>query len=533
MASQWLKNLGHKASHVKMLRPLYDAQLGKLTTELAFASFPNDILGGDAGYGRWIASNQIGLHGKRIEIDTDHWLIGTDLQETLYFTLLHQFDFLPDLKSLGGEIGRQTARSLVGRWLEDFEKYHHATWSPSLTAHRLVNWLCAYTYAFETANDDFVDDLHASIYKQVQHLKHSLLHDPDINAFERFDILWALAIIGTHSPQLADAHFDSWMQLLKGAVEDISYDDGGLITPNLDSWLSFATQLTKLRHSLVQGDVKPPLWLDKRMETILRILNLLTHGDKSLPTFHGTISTPKHNLDRLIRLSNIRIRRRDSIMQDSGYSSMRKGKTTVTINHGQGTHTSPSAFELSHGIHHIIVNCGTHLLDADWRASLNGINAHSTISVFGEEPHIDHIGEMNVTMESMNGACLWCGTHDGYRKSHSLSHTRRLYLDKDGEDFRGEDLLVRSIAIKPITAIARFHLHPSVKASPIKNGTAILMQTPSGAGWVFEAANAMIALEPSIYTGTDGMTIRKTHQIVLTTEMDDLSHQIKWAIRRN
>jgi uncharacterized heparinase superfamily protein len=132
----------------------------------------------------------------------------------------------------------------------------------------------------------------------------------------------------------------------------------------------------------------------------------------------------------------------------------------------------------------------------------------------------------------MNGACLWCGTCEGYKKSHHVTHTRRLYLDKDGYDFRGEDLLVRSFALKPITAMARFHLHPSVKASLIKNGTAILIQIPSGAGWIFEAAHCLIALEPSVYTGADGLTVRKTSQIILTAAMDDLSHQIKWAIRR-
>ena len=31
---------------------------------------------------------------------------------------------------------------------------------------------------------------------------------------------------------------------------------------------------------------------------------------------------------------------------------------------------------------------------------------------------------------------------------------------------------------------------------------------------------------------SDGMTVRKTSQIILNAQIDDLSHQIKWAIRR-
>jgi uncharacterized heparinase superfamily protein len=532
MASQWLKNLGHKASHVKMLRPLYDAQLGKLNANLTFTSFPPELIGGDGGFGRWVASNQIDLNGKRIGIDTENWFIGGQYQQTPYFTKIHQFDFLSDLKALGGDIGRKTARLLTQAWMDDFEKYHHATWSPTITAHRLVNWMTVYPYAFETATDEFIDDLHASIYKQFQHLHHSLDHDTDATPYERFDILWGLIVIANHCPQLATHHFDSWLHLLKGAVEDISNPDDGLITPNLDQWVIFASQLLTLKQSLSSTHIKIPLWLDKRIETITRALNLFNRGDKALPSFHGTLSMPKNDLDKLTRLSNIRLRRTDTVFKDSGYSAIRKGKTTAIINHGIGIHASPNAFELSHGPHPLIVNCGTHITDPQWADSLRGINAHSTVSIDGLEPDYDLIAPMNVTMESMNGACLWCGTCEGYKKSHHVTHTRRLYLDKDGYDFRGEDLLVRSFALKPITAMARFHLHPSVKASLIKNGTAILIQIPSGAGWIFEAAHCLIALEPSVYTGADGLTVRKTSQIILTAAMDDLSHQIKWAIRR-
>ena len=532
MASQWLKNLGHKASHVKMLRPLYDAQLGKIDAPLNFISYPKNLIDGDAGFGRWVASGQIGLHGKRIPIDTTQWLIGTDIQHTPYFTKLHDFSFLSDLKALGGDIGRKTARAIVGQWMEDFEKYHHATWAPSLTARRLVNWLSAYTYAFDTADDDFVDDIHASIYKQFQHLKLSLLHDPDITPFDRFDILWGLTLVGTHCPSLADDHFDSWLFLLKGATEDISFEDGGLVTPNINQWVLFAQQVLTLKQSLIQGSVTPPLWLDKRIETIIRTLNLLTHGDRSFPAFHETLTSHKNNLDKLTRLSNIRIRRKDTVLDKSGYSSMKKGKSTVIVNHGIGPHTSPCAFEFSHGIHPIIVNCGTHILDQAWKESLQGINAHTALSINQDTPNIDDLGDMNITMESMNGACLWCGTHGAYKDTYHLNHTRRIYLDKGGEDLRGEDLLVRSIAIKPIIATARFHLHSAIKASPIKNGSAILMQTPAGAGWVFEATNTTITLEPSVHMDSDGMTVRKTSQIILNAQIDDLSHQIKWAIRR-
>lgn len=531
MATQWLRNLGHKASHVKMLRPLYDAQLGKLTEPLVFSSFPADLWGGDAGHGRWIASGQMDLYGKRTALDTDHWMIGGDLQDTPFFHKLHGFCFLPELKALGGDTGRKTARLITRHWLSDFAGYHHIAWEPFFTSWRLVNWLIAYPFCFEQADDDFVADLQDAIYRQFRHMAYTLDHNTDITPFDRFDLLWGLVTLSCHCPQLAEDRFDSWLLLLKGACEDITFDDGGVIDHNPLSTIRFTKQLIILRHSMTQSQIKIPLWLGKHIETSTRFLGIITHGDKGLPVFQESVNQEKGTIEKIMRLANIRIRRNDTTFAQSGYTALRKGKTHIIINHGAGSHISPHAFEMSLGNNRIIVNCGTHFLDPQWQESLQGINAHSTLGINGTEPDSQHMDAIKTQLETMNGACLWSGTHTGYKAAHNLTHTRRIYLDPSGEDCRGEDLLIRSLATKPLQAVIRFHLHPSIKSSVIKDGRAVLMQLPSGRGWIFETGNAHITLEGSIYTGDDGMTVRKTTQIVLETAMDDLSHQIKWAIR--
>ena len=105
-------------------------------------------------------------------------------------------------------------------------------------------------------------------------------------------------------------------------------------------------------------------------------------------------------------------------------------------------------------------------------------------------------------------------------------------MDAEGHDFRGEDVLIRSISTKPLSVTARFHLHPSVKASAVNDGASVLIQLPSGIGWMFEASDAFITIEESIYLGDDGASPRKTAQIILRKDMDSVSDTIKWAIRR-
>lgn len=532
MPSQWLKNLGHKASHVKMLRPLYDAQLGKINQPLVFESFPGDILGGDAGRGRWIVSGQVDINGRRVPLDMDHWLIGGDLQNSPFYTQIHRFDCLTDLKALGGDMGRRAARKITSAWIAAFDDYHHLTWEPILTAHRLVNWLGVYAFAFEQADEDVLMSLHNAIYRQFQHLAYTLDHDPNLATSERFTLLWGLCVVGLHCPHLAQNRLESWLILLKGAVEDVSHDDGGVTSGTPADGLDMARDLMMLRQSLTMAGVAPPLWLSKRIELVLRHLNHLTHMDKALPCFHGGVEDGKNEVEKMTRLAGLRVRRHDICLKDSGYSAMRKGKTAVIVNHGHGVHTGPHAFEMSHHNQRLIVNCGTHLYHPDWRESLGGIAAHSTLSVAGAMPDISCMGDIKAQIETVNGACLWSGTHEGYKADFQTTHTRRLYLDPEGHDMRGEDVVIRSIATKPLPVIIRFHLHPMVKASLIKDGQAVLMQLRNGAGWMMEASGGFIGLEDSIYIGQDGLTPRKTEQIVLTADVTDINHQFKWAIRR-
>jgi uncharacterized heparinase superfamily protein len=217
--------------------------------------------------------------------------------------------------------------------------------------------------------------------------------------------------------------------------------------------------------------------------------------------------------------------------EDYGYTAFRNGRTSVIIDHGsKDVHSSPLAFEMGYGAHRIIVSCGSHLTDPQWSDGLSIAAAHSCLLIEGEEPK-SSLFNYKTSLENLNGAALFCGSHEGYNASYSLTHTRRLYLDEDGEDFRGEELLTRNIALKPLNIIMRFHLHPNVKASLLENKTAVLLRLAGGSGWQFKATGGDVALEESVYCA-DGFTIRKTQQIVIRSAMKDLNLQLKWALKK-
>jgi|GEM_PF-1691754 len=534
--AQWLRNMGHKAAHVKMLRPIYDAQLGMLAQPLVFDSFPYDLWEADAGRGRWIVSGQIDINGYRVALDSENWGIGTDMQNMPHFNKVHDFSFLLELKALGGDIGRHTARVMTQEWLQNFHRYHHVLWDPSLTARRLVNWLKAYPFCFEQADDDFVNALQNAFFRQYNHLEYSLKNNTDIGFYDQMDILWALSVIKAHVPHLGkEEEITGYLSKLQTLMDDIGYDDGGLTDRNPETLLYFMQQLIDLRHSLVQAEYKPPLWLGKRIENGARALNAVTHTDKGLACFQGGTVVDKILSEKILKLSGLRIRKSDISLPEFGYTSLRKIRTSLIIDHGIDTgknmHVSPFAFELCFAGHRIITSCGSHRIDENWQDSLSGIAAHSTLSIDGKEPDKIGLQAIKTQNETMNGAALFSGTHTGYKPEFGITHTRRVYLDPHGEDCRGEDLLIRNSTVRNVTAYLRFHLHPGVKTSLIRQGSAVLMRLPTGIGWVFEAGNAYLTLEPGVYLGDDGLAVKNTSQIILQSTMTDLNHQVKWAIK--
>lgn len=535
--AQWLKNMGHKASHVKMLRPLYDAQLGTIHSPLSFDSFPHDLWGADAGRGRWFASGQIDINGNRIALDTEHWLIGTDSQSTPHFSKLHSFEFLMELKALGGDIGRRAARYVADQWLDSFDRYHHIVWDPSLTAHRLVNWLKAYPFCFEQADDAFVQKLHNSFYRQYNHLVYSLEHDDDLDIYGRIDSLYALIMLSAHIPgfQSDDKVIETYLSQLKALHDEAGFVEGGLKDRNPENLLHYLQQLISIRQSLTQSQTKIPLWLGKTIENQAKVINALIHTDKALASFQGGTLGEKDLPEKVLKMSGARIRKSDLSFEELGYTSLRKSRTSLIIDHGyqagEASCKSPFAFELCYGNHRIITNCGPHLADEEWQQSLTSIAAHSALSIGGEDPDPMGLRSIKTQQDSMNGAALFSGTHTGYKFGFGITHTRRIYLDPHGEDCRGEDLLIRNDNNQTVSVTLRFHLHPLVKVSPIRGGSAVLIRLSSGTGWMFEADNAYLTIEPSVYLADDGLNIRKSSQIVLTTDMTDLNHQVKWAIR--
>lgn len=129
-------------------------------------------------------------------------------------------------------------------------------------------------------------------------------------------------------------------------------------------------------------------------------------------------------------------------------------------------------------------------------------------------------------------------SHDGWARTFGLTHERRLYLDRDIDELRGEDQLVVAAPgalrpqKRPVFLIVRFQLHPEVKASLALDHQSILLQ-PRGAkgsgGWWLRNDAPDVSLEPAVRL-VDGRP-HHTSQIVLRCLLGrSVTARIRWKL---
>jgi len=264
--------------------------------------------------------------------------------------------------------------------------------------------------------------------------------------------------------------------------------------------------------------------------------------------FNGTQLGWQNFVDCVLAQAKTRGKATQSLPK-AGFEKATLGRLCVMIDCGKTpaqplerhTHAAPLAFELCYGKDRIFVSCGTHPFCGEWREALRATAAHNCVVLNNRNAceiredgfFARRVQKVSVHREDTKYAVLLDASHDGYMALNGVTHRRRLFLSQGGNDFRGEDCLSAGLAPQaPIDYAVRFHLHPKVMVSLVRDGTEALLRLGGGGpGWQFFHSGGVLALENSIYLGA-GSRPRKTKQLVLYGRMAEASTQIKWGLKR-
>jgi uncharacterized heparinase superfamily protein len=294
------------------------------------------------------------------------------------------------------------------------------------------------------------------------------------------------------------------------------------------------------------------------MAPMLRFFRL---GDGALAVFHGGGETDAPTVAAALEHDQAAGRPLGHAPH-TGFQRLRVGRTLVLFDVGgapRGTFSSAAhagclAFEMSAGMHRMIVNCGAGIADTPpWVSALRSTPAHSTLTIddassatiLSDGVLANLLGPLLVdgpagiqTRRSENAPGLMAdASHDGYLSRFGFVHQRCMTLSPRGLKLTGVDRLIPAGIeagrgkgrVRRLPFAIRFHVHPDVRLSLAQGGVSVILKLPSGEGWRFRCGG-VLAIEESIYLGS--RSARRAEQLVVSGELQNETVECTWLFEQ-
>lgn len=520
----------------------YNWSLGGTTPHHLLFS-PNDLWQGSSDKAKWlIYSGAFSISDDRLELHDADWHpenVGDEWVEHI-----HGFDWLRDLRALGGNQGRKASRLMILNWIDQHYTWDEKTWRTDILGKRLSNWLAGYDFYGESADQEFQDTFLDLTVRQARHLMRTL--PGKLTGIPLLNAIKGLTYCGLTLEGRED-YLEQALTLLDDQIDKQILSDGGFVTRNPEDLHQAIRILIDIRSALRQGGYPSIEKIQHALDRSVPALRFFRHGDGKFSLFHHCQEGDDNALKQTVMQAGSRARTLNSLPH-SGYERISMAKSLLIADvgkpaswpHDQKSHIAPLSFEFSHGRERIFVNCGTHPTSHEWQDALRSTPAHNTLIIDDRnmcDLHLDgsvvhRPKTIVVDRDDKRDSHLIDACHDGYVPVNGITHRRRFYMADKGNDFRGEDNLTCSLGLATEHDIAiRFHLHPNVQVSLIKDGIEALLRLKNGTGWRFTAVGGKLSLENSVYLG-EGTRPRKTKQLVIRGLMENDHKQFKWGLQK-
>lgn len=552
MAASVFKTLGEHTAKLAYKTALYHWSLSGSIPE-ALKVKPVDPWPGNADGARYLCSGSLVIDDMQADLHAGWHVLRSIYQhgwrhvddEENWMGFLHSFTWLRDLRALGGDLPRRTARTLLLSWIKHYGRWEDTVWSNGIMGERIATWIALYDFYGESADDDFQAVFFEAIICQARHLARELPGD-------EFGLNRLHAIKGLLYAGLAFAGEELWVEqaikLLNTELKTQILPDGGHISRSPQQLFEALQIMVDMRAALVGAKYPTPPGLQHAIDRMVPALKFFRYSDKGFALFHGTQEGNQKLVDVVLAQAKSSSRALPQLPA-TGYEKMTVGRTTLMVDcskppkypHDEHSHASPLAFELSYGKERIFVSCGSHPNCENWREALRSTAAHNGLTLnnrnaceIREDGHFARkVMNIAVGKDADKKQALLETSHDGYVPLNTMQHKRRFILTEGGNHFMGEDIISGPLAPQePIDITIRFHIHPKVLVSLVRDGEQALLRLSSGLGWVFTQVGGRMSLENSIYLG-EGVRPRKTKQLVITTQLSQKTHkEIHWSLKR-
>ena len=528
-----------------------------------FVSQPEPRTIGSFARGRQLVAGNFIFAGHLVEDKgADIWAL--PYPDWAFHNEIHGFAWLDDLAAVADGPTRERAQAWVWGWIERYGRGRGPGWTPDLTGRRIIRWINHAIFLLRQTDEEQQKTFYRSLGHQTAFL--SRRWKSAAPGLPRLEALCGLIYAGLSLEGMSQ-HVGSARQALERECREQIDRHGGILSRNPENLLEVFTLLTWAEAALSESALQLGDQHLDAMERIAPTLRSLRHADGTLARFHGGGRGIDGRLDAALASSGVRHRQTDGLAM--GFARLSAGRTSVIVDaapppkgkHALAAHASTLAFELTSGRRAMVVNCGSgEVFGPDWRRAGRATPSHSTLcldgmssarlaSVTGTEPEplIDGPARVPVRMTQAPDGLRFQAGHDGYVRSHGLTHARTLELTSDGRAMAGEDLLVvmedaerqrfddalDDSGLQGIPFVIRFHLHPDVEAQLDMGGLAVSLALKSGELWVFRHdGSGELRLEPSVFLEKNRLKPRATTQIVLASRATEPATRIRWSLSK-
>jgi|HubBroStandDraft_6_1064221.scaffolds.fasta_scaffold66033_2 uncharacterized heparinase superfamily protein len=473
---------------------------------------------------------------------------------------LHGFGWLRHLRAADTALSRANAHALVEDWLNLDARGGKSmdrvvARDPRVISRRLISWLSQSPIILENADHAFYRRFVRAIEAHVAALERWLVEGLEGDA--RLTAVVACAHAGL-CLEGANGLLHRATHLLSKELQEQILRDGGHVSRNPRVLVELLVDLLPTRQAFVARNIAAPEALLNAIDRMTPMLRMFRHADGALAGFNGMGVSEPETLATLLAHGDVG----DAAVLDapySGYQRLEAADAIVIADVGapprwmfsREAHAGCLAFEFSSGLHRLIINCGAPQDDSrEAREAARATAAHSTLviddhsscrfastgsrsAMAGMVLEGPSLVEVKRWLDEADGQCI-DAVHDGYARRYGALHRRTLRLAGDGASLAGEDRVApvgKSTPPVGKSLAVRFHLHPTVRAELSTDSGQVLLKSPSGEEWWFEAAGRPISLEESIFFAAPGGATATT-QIVLRDAVTE-NECLNWSFTRS
>lgn len=557
--SQWISGLSRfvwREAAADLGGPFRKFQLPQSAPRIRH--FPDWVFPGDPAKAEPWLKGHIFLAGKGLRLTNKNpWVQALPSRD--FADRLHSFDWLGDV--ISAKNGDAIAREICRGWMAAYGRWNKFAWAPDRLAQRLLYWLIhAKTLCKNTADADIAD----SIWRQLQYLLK--IYKRTSPGLPRLYAACALSLAG-HMFDDANRLRDQGLDWLEDEIDIQILADGGHICRSPDYTAIILAVFLSLSGLIKATRSEGSRDLDRALDRLAPMIKFFKVRPGHLAHFHSTGTLQPPQIKALGRAAPSRSRS-FAYAPQTQFNRIDNNGTVLIMDTGgppppdfsHHAHASTLSFELFAPSAPIFVNCGYHEdMHPQWRDAARRHVAHNGLSLDGRDcsgivtsgfakrvfgPRLSGPDYTVKAKQWEETEGTWLDAqHDAWRKSHKLLHRRRIYVDANGSDIRGEDTLFLPMDMSPPRNAKlydyeiRFHIHPDIKVSLAQDLRSALLILPNKEGWRFRTDRTRMFLEKSIYLA-DGVRPRPSEQLVLQGQALNSdsgraeTNQVLWALKR-